>query len=147
MICHLKSNFSLLADSVAQESWFAMVDNLAAAAALQNKKKGRAFITFVPDENRELVQLSFDVTEYMRNKKAEDYLTDDIRRIMRLRPGTRNPEQIAEVVRCMKGLCKSFNEYPLAIQKEICQFAFFDKQVHITAKSMCRIADTLLGIM
>ncbi|KAL3880522.1 hypothetical protein ACJMK2_032756 [Sinanodonta woodiana] len=107
-----------------------MVDNLAAAAALQNKKKGRAFITFVPDENRELVQLSFDVTEYMRNKKAEDYLTDDIRKIMKLRPGTRNPEQIAEVVRCMKGLCKSFNEYPLAIQKEICQSAFFDKYRH-----------------
>ena len=45
------------------------MDNLAAAAALsQEKKKGRAFVTFLPNENKEL---SFDVTEFMRHKKAE----------------------------------------------------------------------------
>ena len=45
------------------------MDNLAAATSLsQDKKKGRAFVTFLPNENREL---SFDVTEFMRHKKAE----------------------------------------------------------------------------
>ena len=64
--------FRLLEDSVSQEAWFALVDNLAAAAALtSDKKKGRAFVTYVPNENRELEQLSFDLTEYMRHKKAE----------------------------------------------------------------------------
>ena len=54
---------------MSQEAWFALVDNLAAAAALsQDKKKGRAFVTFLPNENKEL---SFDVTEFMRHKKAE----------------------------------------------------------------------------
>ena len=54
---------------MSQEAWFALVDNLAAATALsQDKKKGRAFVTFLPNENREL---SFDVTEFMRHKKAE----------------------------------------------------------------------------
>lgn len=62
----------MLEDSVSQEAWFALVDNLAAAAALtSDKKKGRAFVTYVPNENSELEQLSFDVTEYMRHKKAE----------------------------------------------------------------------------
>ena len=57
---------------MSQESWFALVDNLAAAAALtSDKKKGRAFVTYVPNENSELEQLSFDVSEYMRHKKAE----------------------------------------------------------------------------
>ena len=60
---------SLLEDLVSQEAWFALVDNLAAATSLsQDKKKGRAFVTFLPNENREL---SFDVTEFMRHKKAE----------------------------------------------------------------------------
>ncbi|WAR00487.1 CNBD2-like protein [Mya arenaria] len=100
-VCHVCKG--LLADSVSQEAWFALVDNIAAANALTNdKKKGRAFVTFVPNENQELEQLSFDVTEYMRHKKAE-------------------------VVRCMKNISKAFNEYPLSIQKEICQKAFYDQ--------------------
>ena len=62
----------LLEDSVSQEAWFALVDNLAAAAALtSDKKKDRAFVAYVPNETRELQQVSFDVTEYMRHKKAE----------------------------------------------------------------------------
>ena len=57
---------------MSQEAWFALVDNIAAAAALtSDKKKGRAFVTYVPNENRELEQLCFDVAEYMRHKKAE----------------------------------------------------------------------------
>ncbi|XP_045204783.2 uncharacterized protein LOC123557400 isoform X2 [Mercenaria mercenaria] len=125
-VCHVCK--SLLEDSVSQEAWFALVDNLAAAAALtSDKKKGRAFVTFVPNENRELEQLSFDVTEYMRHKKAEDYLTDEIRSIMKQRPGTRSEDQIVEVVRCMKSISKAFNEYPLSIQKQICQRAFYDQ--------------------
>lgn len=122
-VCHVCK--SLLEDRVSQEAWFALVDNLAAAAALsQEKKKGRAFVTFLPNEKKEL---SFDVTEFMRHKKAEDYLTDDIRNIMKQRPGTRTEEQIIEFVRCLKGLCKPFNEYPFSVQKEIVQKAFYDK--------------------
>ncbi|XP_060589310.1 uncharacterized protein LOC132744572 isoform X2 [Ruditapes philippinarum] len=125
-VCHVCK--SLLEDSVSQEAWFALVDNIAAAAALtSDKKKGRAFVTYVPNENRELEQLCFDVAEYMRHKKAEDYLTDEIRGIMRQRPGTRTDDQIVEVVRCMKNISKAFNEYPLAIQKQICQRAFYDQ--------------------
>ncbi|XP_052793115.1 uncharacterized protein LOC128227315 isoform X2 [Mya arenaria] len=125
-VCHVCKG--LLADSVSQEAWFALVDNIAAANALTNdKKKGRAFVTFVPNENQELEQLSFDVTEYMRHKKAEDYLTDEIRKIMKQRPGTRTEDQLVEVVRCMKNISKAFNEYPLSIQKEICQKAFYDQ--------------------
>lgn len=125
-VCHVCK--SLLESSVSQEAWFALVDNLAAAAALtSDKKKGGAFVTYIPNENKELEQVSFDVAEFMRHKKAEDYLTDDIRNIMKQRPGTRTEEQIIEVVRCMKNICKSFNEYSVATQKKICQQAFYDQ--------------------
>ncbi|XP_052238663.1 uncharacterized protein LOC127849963 [Dreissena polymorpha] len=125
-VCHVCT--SLLENSVSQEAWFALVDNLAAAAALTNdKKKGRAFVTYVTNEAHELEQLSFDVTEYMRHKKAEDYLTEDVRSIMKQRPGTRSDDQVLEVVKCMKSICKAFQEYPLSIQKQICQRAFYDQ--------------------
>ena len=34
---------------------------------------------------------------------------------------------VFQVVRCLKGLCKPFNEYPFSVQKEIVQKAFYDK--------------------
>ena len=37
----------------------------------QKRKAPRAFVTFVPNERRELVQLTFDVAEFNRDRRTE----------------------------------------------------------------------------
>ncbi|KAL4230499.1 hypothetical protein ACF0H5_010881 [Mactra antiquata] len=117
---------SLLEESISQESLYALQSNYAALAS--GEKARRAFVTYVPnDTTHELEQITFDLGEYMRHKTAEDYLTDEIRGILKQRPGTRTEDQIVEVVKCLKSICKPFNEYPLSIQKQIVQCSFYDK--------------------
>ena len=55
-----------------KEPWFALIDNLIAKSTIQQKRKApRAFVTFVPNERRELVQLTFDVAEFKRERRTE----------------------------------------------------------------------------
>ncbi|KAK3100533.1 hypothetical protein FSP39_021438 [Pinctada imbricata] len=128
-VCHVIR--SLLVNSVSTENWFALLDNLVAATTLQqSQKKGRAFVVVVPNEKRQFEQLVFDVNDFKQQKQSKDLFTDEIRAIMKQRPGTRNADQIGEVVRAMKGMSKPFREYPLPIQKQICQWAMYDKYHH-----------------
>ncbi|OWF46626.1 uncharacterized protein LOC110455484 [Mizuhopecten yessoensis] len=121
---------SLLRNNVSQENWFALLDNLNAAAMQQSQKKRKAFVTLVPDENRQLVTLTFDANDYKSNVQSDELLTDDIKEVMKQKPGTRSQHDVEKVVRCIKGICKSFREYPLSIQKEIVQKAFLDTYKH-----------------
>ncbi|XP_035826332.1 uncharacterized protein LOC101847433 [Aplysia californica] len=121
----------LMLTGVKKEPWFALLDNLVATTNIKQKRKGpRAFVTFVPNEKRELVQLTFDVTEYKRDHRTEFILTDEVRDILTLLPACRPPEHIPKIIRCMKGLFEEFNNYPLSVQKQICQTAFYDRYRH-----------------
>ena len=54
-----------------KEPWFALIDNLIAKSTIQQKRKApRAFVTFVPNERRELVQLTFDVAVFKRERRT-----------------------------------------------------------------------------
>ncbi|XP_069131075.1 uncharacterized protein [Argopecten irradians] len=121
---------SLLRNTISQENWFALLDNLNAAAMQQSQKKRKAFVTLVPDENRQLVTLTFDANDYKSNVQSDELLTDDVKEIMKQKPGTRTQHDVEKVIRCMKGICKSFREYPLSIQKEIVQKSFLDTYKH-----------------
>ncbi|ESO93799.1 hypothetical protein LOTGIDRAFT_228569 [Lottia gigantea] len=111
-----------------KEAWFSLIDNLMAAKALVHKRKPtRAFVTFVPNEERELIQLTFDVGKFKRDYISEHMLNDETRNILKNTPGTRTPEQIVKILRCVKAICKEFCKYPLAVQKKISQISFFDK--------------------
>ncbi|XP_061163996.1 uncharacterized protein LOC133173092 [Saccostrea echinata] len=128
-VCHVCR--SLLVNSVSQENWFSLLDNLVAATTLQqSQKKGRAFVALVTTEKHKMEQLTFDINDYKQQRHTKDLFTDDLREIMRQRPGTRSPEQIMEVVRVLKAMSKQFCEYSLAVQKKICQYAFYDKYLH-----------------
>ncbi|KAK7491167.1 hypothetical protein BaRGS_00017604 [Batillaria attramentaria] len=78
-------------------------------------------------KERELVQLTFDVAEFKRDHRTEFLLTDEVREVMRVMPGNRRPDQVVEILRCLKALSKDFANYSLATQKLICQHAFYDK--------------------
>lgn len=128
-VCHVCR--SLLVTSVSKENWFALLDNLVAATTLQqSQKKGRAFVALVTNEKHKMEQLTFDINDYKQQRLTKDLFTDEIREIMRQRPGTRSNDQIMEVVRVMKGMSKQFCEYSLGIQKKICQYSFYDKYRH-----------------
>ena len=63
---------SILSEAVKKEPWYALIDNLIAKSTIQQKRKApRAFVTFVPNEKRELVQLTFDVAEFKRERRTE----------------------------------------------------------------------------
>ncbi|XP_067661295.1 uncharacterized protein [Haliotis asinina] len=116
----------VLAEKVRKESWFSLIDNLVATTEIQQKKRGpRPFVTFVPNEKRELVQLTFDIGEYRRDRRAESFVTDEVRQSLQQTPGTRSPDQIAGVIRAMKGISKDFDNYPLYVQKQLAQAAFY----------------------
>lgn len=61
----------MLKHNVSQENWFALLDNLNAAAMQQSQKKRKAFVTLVPDENRQLVTLTFDANDYKSNVQSD----------------------------------------------------------------------------
>lgn len=64
--------FSLLVNSVAQESWFALLDNLIAVTTLQqSQKKGREFVRLAPNGQGKFVQLTFDLNDYKQQKQTE----------------------------------------------------------------------------
>ncbi|GFN81796.1 cyclic nucleotide-binding domain-containing protein 2-like [Plakobranchus ocellatus] len=113
---------------VKKEPWYALLDNLVATSNIKQKRKGpRPFVTFVPNEKRELVQLTFDLNEFKKEHKSEYILTDEVREILSVLPKQRPPESIPKIIRCMKGLFEEFNNYSLSVQKQICQSAFYDK--------------------
>ncbi|XP_046365970.1 uncharacterized protein LOC124141859 isoform X1 [Haliotis rufescens] len=117
----------ILAEKVKKESWFTLIDNLVATTEIQQKKRGpRPFVTFVPNEKRELEQLTFDIGEYRRDRMAESCMTDGVRLSLQQAPGTRSPDQIAGVIRAMKGISRDFDNYPLYVQKQLAQVAFYD---------------------
>ncbi|KAL5011929.1 hypothetical protein ScPMuIL_010480 [Solemya velum] len=123
-VCHVCR--SLQSSFVTSESWFALLDNLVEATSYQNsKKQSRAFVTIVANE-----LLTFDVSEYRRHRFSADFVTDSIREMLQQPPGTRTSEQISEIRQCLKGLSQSFCEYPIPVQKQICQCAFYDKYHH-----------------
>ena len=64
--------YSLLVNSVAQESWFALLDNLIAVTTLQqSQKKGREFVRLVQNGAGKFVQLTFDLSDYKQQKQSE----------------------------------------------------------------------------
>ncbi|KAK3758297.1 hypothetical protein RRG08_004119 [Elysia crispata] len=118
----------IVTSGVKKEPWYALLDNLVASSNIKQKRKGpRPFVTFVPNEKRELVQLTFDLSEFKKEYKSEYILTDEVREILSILPRQRPPECIPKIIRCMKGLFEEFNNYPLSVQKQICQSAFYDK--------------------
>ncbi|RUS82602.1 hypothetical protein EGW08_009630 [Elysia chlorotica] len=118
----------IVTSGVKKEPWYALLDNLVASSNIKQKRKGpRPFVTFVPNEKRELVQLTFDLSEFKKEYKSEYILTDEVREILSILPRQRPPESIPKIIRCMKGLFEEFNNYPLSVQKQICQSAFYDK--------------------
>ncbi|PVD34478.1 hypothetical protein C0Q70_05753 [Pomacea canaliculata] len=111
-----------------KEPWYALIDTTVATSNLQKRRKGpRAFVTFVPNDAKELIQLTFDAADFSRDHRTEFILTDKLREMMSIVPGQRRPEQIAEILRCLKTLSTDFASYTLSTQKQICQRAFYDK--------------------
>ena len=63
---------SIVTSGVKKEPWYALLDNLVATSNIKQKRKGpRPFVTFVPNEKRELVQLTFDLSEFKKDHKSE----------------------------------------------------------------------------
>ncbi|VDI73360.1 Hypothetical predicted protein, partial [Mytilus galloprovincialis] len=128
-VCHVCK--SLLVTSVSQESWFALLDNLIAVTTLQqSQKKGREFVRLVQNGAGKFMQLTFDLNDYKQQKQTEGLFTDEIRDIMRQRPGTRKQDKVDEVVKCLKSMSKQFREYPFTVQRKIVQYSFYDKYKH-----------------
>ncbi|XP_076467637.1 uncharacterized protein LOC143298643 [Babylonia areolata] len=73
-VCHVCKD--LLSSRVRQEPWYALIDNLMASTAPPKRKAPRPFVTFVPNDKRQLVQLKFDVADFKRERRSEEYLQE-----------------------------------------------------------------------
>ncbi|GFS22567.1 cyclic nucleotide-binding domain-containing protein 2 [Elysia marginata] len=88
----------IVTSGVKKEPWYALLDNLVATSNIKQKRKGpRPFVTFVPNEKRELVQLTFDLSEFKKEHKSEYILTDEVREILSMLPKQRSPESIPKL--------------------------------------------------
>ena len=66
--------FRLVEDKIKREPWYNLIDNLMAETTMQKTRKGpRPFVTFVPNDKRELIQLTFDLSYFERSRKSEVY--------------------------------------------------------------------------
>ena len=71
-------SYSLLVNSVAQESWFALLDNLIAVTTLQqSQKKGREFVRLAQNGAGKFVQLTFDLSDYKQQRQSEVTIASD----------------------------------------------------------------------
>ena len=61
----------MLKNNLSTENWFALLDNLNAAALQQSQKKRKAFVRLVPGENRQLMELTFDANDFKSNINTE----------------------------------------------------------------------------
>ena len=61
---------------VMKETWFAMADSIIDGGKdpSDGKRRTRPFITFVPNDDGQLEQLSFDPCQFSRNSAAEVFI-------------------------------------------------------------------------
>ncbi|KAI0232521.1 hypothetical protein LSAT2_017171 [Lamellibrachia satsuma] len=97
-VCNICKSVAL--ESVVNEEWYALIDSFTETPEGNTehmKKRGRPFVTFVPNENKQLEELAFDKSAYSREFRADYLITDDIRTTLRVKAPVKTPEQINEV--------------------------------------------------